>query len=79
MKAVTFKEMEGYTYEISLASVASVEPDVRRQFVAKFRLGYQTEYIIRDHGITVFVSENWREALVEYNHGDVAGTMGVAS
>ena len=75
MTKPTFREMEKHTYEIVLASEVNVEPNVSRWFVAQFRLGYYTTYLVIDHGIEVFRSDNWREALIEFNHGDVAATM----
>ena len=77
-RPITFKQMEGYEYELHLASVASVNPPIRRQFVAFIRLGYETVYVVRDDGKEVLRTSNWREALVEYNQGDLAGTMGEA-
>jgi len=73
----TFEEMQAHTFDLVLASVASVEPDIRRQLVAKFRLGHVTLYLVLDHGREAFSSENWREALVEFNDGDWRATSGV--
>jgi hypothetical protein len=77
-KKPTFDEMQTHTFDVLLAAIASVKPDIRRQFIAKLQLGHVTRYVVVDHGNEVFASDNWREALIEFNDGDWRATQGTA-
>lgn len=74
----TFKDMEEHTFEIVLAAHACADPPKRRRFVARFRLGWNTQYFVFEDNHEVFQSDNWRTALIQYNYGDVAATLGEA-